>query len=654
MKEGEIPMESAESVIMGVAGSGKTHSLAMALKEDLPSQRVSTTCFKAPIRTMTRINMAVKDEKVVRMKSSKYFDILMDTIKDIARSTPGHHPVPPTSMEVTKYAPKFVQELEEKMIRHVVDETQYEDQLRDLQSALLGDYRWNRLTDSGGQPQFLEILPVFLHHISLGIFTIKLNERLDHFPFIEYYNELGKPVGRPYKSHFTHEQILKYCMRALVSQAWGGHTKFLFLGTHLDLKDDSIGESIADKNAKLREMVNSFGIQNKVVYCNRNFDLIFAINARDPGEEDWKVMEEVREEIVECSKVLEDSMVQHIPIKWFAMELALVQFVEKRKQAVLKESTCFEMVAKFHFDQDSFKAALRYLQEIKLIFYFESMELIVADIQVFLNILSQIVRYNIELHTNPHQWTSLDYKWKKFKGHGILHTSCLKKFRGHYIKGVFSPKELLEMFTSLGIVSELGSDEYLMPCILPPEDKDLCYPKPSATSVPEESVPPMIVEFPGGTMLGAFCGLVCYLMNTAKWQLAIQRNRDPVHLTRNSIHFKAPGKSPGKVCIDDPISTFFVVSYHGKVASRVCPRIRLTILKGLENLTYVPPNEAATATTSSQQNQPLVTFSCPCEVLPLHPATMSDDGDFLTCPFDAEISAKVTDAHRIWFGGKHH
>ena len=70
--------------------------------------------------------------------------------------------------------PKYMEKLEEEMHRQL---GKGEDEPK-----LLYTLRWNRLTDSGGQPQFLEILPIFTHHISLGIIVIKLNERLDCFP----------------------------------------------------------------------------------------------------------------------------------------------------------------------------------------------------------------------------------------------------------------------------------------------------------------------------------------------------------------------------------------------------------------------------------------------------------------------------------------
>ena len=88
------------------------------------------------------------------------------------------------------------------------------------------------------------------------------------------------------------------------------------------------------------------------------------------------------------------------------------------------------------------------------------MQLLVADMQVFLDILSEVVSlqhraYLILPEVIP---TLLEYKWKKFSRHGILHASSLDKCPYQLRPGrAFSPKELLQMFTSLYIVSAPGS-----------------------------------------------------------------------------------------------------------------------------------------------------------------------------------------------------
>ena len=512
----------------------------------------------------------------------------------------------------------------------------------DGEPQLLYKLRWIRLTDSGGQPQFLEILPIFIHHISLGIIVIKLNERLDCFPMMEFYNEEGESVGEPYKSCYSQWQVVKHFLRALKSQAGEGKdVKFLFIGTHKDRMKEC-DESFEDKNYILQQIVHSFNMLANIIY--NGLGLIFPINAETPKAEDWEVMKQVRCRLVACADVPRIK----IPVRWFAMELALQRFVLETKQAVLLESKCWELVANFHFDKKGFKAAMRYLHQIKHIFYYEDglKSLVVADIQVIQNKLCEAVSYNIELRTNPNRHEALDYKWKKFCDRGILHASCLDKFPDSYIEGVFSPKELLQLFISLCIVSELGSNEYLMPCVLPVDKIPCCNPDPST-----QSVPAMVVEFPaGGPMLGLFCGLVCYLMNIAKWKLAEHRGV-PVHITRSSVHFNIPGY-PGKVTFNDPLFTFFTLTFHGPLddAPEVCPLIRETILTGIEevsrNLNYLP--QGKTASSSADRNKPNITFLCPCKTTPLHPAVMSRNGKCLLHPDNAEIYASVTDQHKMW------
>ena len=657
MKDGSIPLRRVNSVVMGVAGSGKTRSLKMALGEELPKKRVSTACAKAPVRTVIRnishSRFSVSGEaevggeiKITRTQGSEYFEMLMRTIKDIITHRRGNHRtlLPSSSAKAgDTIVPEFVQDIQQEMIQLASQEDP------STSKALLHDLTWNKISDSGGQPQFLQIISTFIHNISLGIFPIKLNERLDHFPMIEYYNEEGLPVGKPYRSLYSHEQILRYCMRALVSQGREGTTtKLLFLGTYADLEDQSIGESIVDKNVKIREILKSFRMDANVIYSDSSFNLIFAINAMTPGKKDWEVMERVRVAISRCSNVPPVK----IPIKWFALELVLLRFVEEKKQAVLLESTCLEMVSSFHFDQDSLKAALHYLHQGKIIFYYQKKKLIVANIQVFLDILSQVVRYNIELRTNPDQPAALDYKWKKFARHGILHASCLDKFPENFVESVFTREEVLLMFIDLCIVSKLGKDEYLMPCILPDPKSAFHNPEPDT-----QTVPAMAIDFPdGGPMLGLYCGLLCYLMNSKEWAPLMDRKRDPLHLTRSSIYFKAPYGLPGMVTISDSLSTFFLVTFHDspvEVAEEVCPFILESILAGIHQ---VSRTLNYTSNTDSQKlTEPVVTFLCHCNATPLHTATMSTfkkfSERFLTCPLEPRPYIRMTKEHQMWFGG---
>lgn len=340
------------------------------------------------------------------------------------------------------------------------------------------------------------------------------------------------------------------------------------------------------------------------------------------------------------------------------LELSLQRHVEETKEAVLLEERCLMLVANFHFNRGNFKAALKYLHRIKHIFYYESGKrnnLIVADISVIQIKLSELVSFSIELcaanRKGKPMAMAVDYKWIKFGKNGILHISCLDEFPEHYIKGVFTPNDLMELFTSLCIVSRLNPKEYLMPCVLAVEEKVLCNPEPET-----QPVAAMLIEFPnGGPMLGSYCGLVCYLINTGGWKLVPKPNGEPVHITRSSAHFEVPGL-PGKVTINDPLSTFFLVTVHSplEVASKLCPSIRETILTGIRevsrNLNYLGKNEAASVNTLLT---PVITFLCTCESTPIHPAKMikMDHRRYLMCPHSQESKA-LSYGQRIWLRSK--
>ena len=689
MADGHMEMRSSDGVILGVAGSGKTSCLTMAVDEKVLEKRVSTPCAKAPVRTVTYNRIGVtKRQTLSRMEEDQYFNNVSHSImteakkeqakkeqakkeqakkeqakkeqakkeqakkeqakkeqakkvqaeKEQAMPTPS---LPPPTMAMQPDTSDNLKKLEAEIILSFHDKSRPYD--------LLYDMRLSKLTNCGGQPQFLEVLPVFVHHMSLGIFTIKLNERLDHHPMIEYYGEDSKPIGKPYRCPYSHEEIIKRCVRAFISQ--GSHSeqfKFLFIGTHRDLLKDCKGETLSEKNIKLRKIVNSFNMDDHVAYSNPiSGDLIFAINAKDPSPEDWEVIEEVRKEIAESS----DVPPINIPVRWFAIELALMRYAKETQHAVLTEEACFDLV-KGYSDQTDFKAALRYLHRAKLIFYFEERGLVVIDMQAILDTLSRIVRRNIELNTNSNARRLIDPNsrkiWSEFCVYGILNIKCLDEFDDHYVEGMFSAKELLELLIHLRIVSELSPDEFLMPSLLQMKEEACCNPEPET-----QAVPALTVEFPdGGPMLGLYCRLICYLISTEKWKVA-EKELKPYHLSRSSVHFSAPGGYPGRVTVNDPLSTFFVLTYHGPVATRVCPIILSTILAGLEKVSetfsYTSQDEETTAVETAK---PHLSFLCPCQTTPLHPAIVSEDGMFLMCKDDNMKYEEVTAAHKTWPIGK--
>ena len=113
---------------------------------------------------------------------------------------------------------------------------------------------WVYLIDSGGQTEFLEILPAFLQHTSVCLFVTKLSENLSERPKIEYFED-RKQVGEPMLCPFTNEQMLMHCVQTIQTQCIHSSTnqdsKLVMIGTHRDLEDQCF-ESREEKNQRLQ------------------------------------------------------------------------------------------------------------------------------------------------------------------------------------------------------------------------------------------------------------------------------------------------------------------------------------------------------------------------------------------------------------------
>ena len=376
MEEGCLELKYTSGVLLGLMGSGLENSLRMALSQILNDADLSEHKYTS----ITQANVGIRGDKLNWMQDNVYFSTMVNTA---ATSLPSQLRQP-----FSLCCDTDMRKLEQKS-------SQSAGAAGPNDHEKLNDFSWIKFIFCDVKtPQFLGVMHFFLQDISLGIFCIKLDERLDHHPVVKYYDEKGKDVQFSCPSSYTHEQIIKFCMRAFVSLDGGRNgLKLLFVGTHLDLIDNC-DETLEDKTLVLHKIVRSFKMTENVIVTTNNDaedDIIFPINAKTPGDKDWEVMRCVRRAIIENSHVPPT----RVPIKWFCIELLLWRGVKQANQEVLLDSTLFEMVSHFQFDSANFKSALKYLHRSKLIYYLAESGLIVANMQVIPNKINELVHYQL-------------------------------------------------------------------------------------------------------------------------------------------------------------------------------------------------------------------------------------------------------------------
>ena len=673
MTHGYVEARDIKALILGAAGTGKSHTIALIMDEDPPTLRCSTPCATRPVRAVSRTRAEKRGEKWVRvthgelsqtiadtstMLSSKLYPTNTSVCSSTTSTIAGSSTLQTGHQKNTSCSPFSKQGATTSSITHEklssISNSAEDELLRRIEMSPYKRYAKKAFTrdrisliDTGGQPQFHEVLPIFMRGTSAIMFAIKLNESLSDHPLIEYYDDSGQLVGIPYRSAYTNEQILRYCIRVMQSQISQCEQGFchntIFIGTHKDL-EKQCPESREEKNLKICDMLLP-EVQNDVIYYGEELkELIFPLNAKTPGLQEREIAAELRRVIVERSHIKP----KEIPLRWHTLEIALQKQMLELGRSVLSKVECFALAERFHFNDESFEEALKYLDNLNILFYYKDVlpNIIFCDSQVLLDKITELVEYSHRLKTNPSQLKAVEAQLRKFRDQGIVTLELLSKreFSKHYVPGIFGPAQLLKLFTKLLIVSQISEEEYLMPCLLPVTEEP----------TPRNSVPPLLFYFPNSLLLGVFCALVAYLLSQGEWKLIFDPDsRSPAKVSRNIIQFIVPGGLPGKIVLTDSFSAYLQVSVElpknapSSLHSIVCPQIRETIMAGLHK---------ASATLHYTCTFQDAFFCCGhSNSNPKPHATIVDSSHTLmTCTMNpSEVCSTLEEQHMVWFGSRH-
>ena len=677
MKEGELSYRSGNSFLMGSGGSGKTHTLHTMLREKPPLVRQSTQCVKNPVRAVAQCKLGVSKKEAGetcfnRITDQQYSDMLCESAKHLKLSYTGKqsqqsHTRRQDSDEVAVAHISagdfsFLSPVQQVQLATTSSKVMHSGLERELVVRMhagskvagqLDDQDMIDMGDSGGQPMYHEILPVFITNTMFGMLTVKLNEPLDSQPLVEYYTN-GKPIGKPFKSPFTHLQTFRHCMRVLQSTCESGKCpKIAFIGTHKDLEHECKDENRAEKERKLLSIIPP-NMRDHVLFCDaKSQSLIFAINAKCPGDDDQAVLADLRY-LMLCE--LQKLPRVRIPHRYFALEMAFQRLAKYQTKAILSKEECFKEATKFHFTRESFEDALQYLVAHKLIMHYSEVlpEVVFINSQVILDKITELVEHSLILRENQPtrvQAARSVRGYCEFKYCGIITRDILSQFKSGYIPKLFEEDDLVLLFKHLLIVAKVGEGKYLMSCLLQPEKEAIPHPLSFLASY---VVPSFLFYFGrDGPKLGVYCCLLSTLIADSRWELLMEDD-NPVQLSRNRAHFTIPGNHPGFITITDSFTTFFQLEITFpsditqakalEVCEKVCPLIRETVLTGIRK---------ASRRLNYNNSIPDTAFLC-CNAkhqdATLHAATISSSG-LLTCTtHPASIFSEMTEEHKIWFG----
>ena len=499
---------------------------------------------------------------------------------------------------------------------------------------------WIYFTDSGGQPQFHELLPLFIHDVSSIILVSRLSDRLDDHPPDEYYQD-GQLVGEKSSTHLTTTEHIKCLTSSLLSRsaAEGGIPNIIMVGTHRD-KASECSESIEEKNKKLLKIFGPELKKHLIFYAGVE-NLLFPVNTIDPEELDREVARLIRI-AVERSELVKEVKV---PIWWFILEILIQRLAKKLGKRVLSWEQCVKIAYALGFSKRSFNAALKFFNKLNVIKYSSALpDVVFVDSQVPLDNVSDLVQmgYLLRHGAGP---SLLSGNWERFCNEGVVTLEFMDSTCKHFEEGIFESPQLLKLLQDRLVVVLLEAGEYFMPALLDvlsqkELEKHRVFSSPAA---------PLLFRFPCGCRrAGVFCCLVVYLMKQSKWSIQ-HINKELILVARNCVTFRLPKPS----CLITLIDAFYFFEVHiaattkGSVCQEACPTIRKEILAGIE---------AASEKLHYSNDHPEVAVFCSCQGVAAslpnsvrHAAIVQEGGEDCAC-VETSLSTALDERHTIWLG----
>ena len=404
--------------------------------------------------------------------------------------------------------------------------------------------------DSGGQPEYINMLPAINNCPTINFVVLDMTKRLDDPVMVQYKSKHNKNFA-DYPLQYSNLDMIGLLM-SLTTDSLEQPTKQTpirtrlsipnksyigFVGTHKDkLEKESCQERIAALNNRLTSIVEEGDCKFSVLPAENG--ILFPVDNTTAGDSDSEdgVVKMLRQKIEDfMDKMRSESTDNQLPINWMMLELELqelhqnsgtkyITYEEYKRIATEKASMVPEEVEESlqHFD---YLGVLLHFKEVPGLHYY-----VIIDHQWLFNNLAMI------MHLSPDDIDFQDHRFKKqFKERRLLAISELCNIDW---KNELCPDYFFNLLVYLKVIAAVTLSEveyYYIPCIL------------SSTKHYNDKYKflysePLLVQFSSGFLpRGFFCSLVVHLLQglPTGWDHQLHNTE---HFS-NVITFQLPDKS---------------------------------------------------------------------------------------------------------------
>ena len=452
---------------------------------------------------------------------------------------------------------------------------------RDLsQLPATGKQDWIYFIDSGGQPQFQEVLQAFIPNTSILLLAIKLTEKLSNCPLMEY-EKNGVTYSLGHHALSNKEILIRLAKTICYSKS---NMQIALAGTYYDeyVKTDTPSETMEEKEQQLQEIFSSR--KDDLIYRDSTCqNVIFPVNGlqAEEGKFDDPVVCQLRSSITSTPNPIQID----VPLRWHAFELAIQAEARRMGTQVLSLEKCIEISEALNFPPDDVIPALIFLSNYNLILYYPSLlpNVVFTTPQVLLDKVTELIERVYQL-SNPgnsvNQPCATRGEYKTMRDLGIMSIQILKDFPKYYIPDLFSEDDMVKIFAHLYILAEIENGKFFMPALLPP------FTPVELDQLLNLSTPPLLFNFENSCApAGLFCALVvCLASHLTGWR--VRHDIKPLNgVKSNAACFVIPGISLVATLVD----SFYQFELHYRCFpqhEKHLPKIREVVSEGLEEVIH--------------------------------------------------------------------
>ena len=389
------------------------------------------------------------------------------------------------------------------------------------------------LTDSGGQPEFQELLPALVVGPCVFFVVFPLHKDLNE-PYPVQYMTPNK-CTKEYVSSLTIKEDIMRSLASIASTQYANENEepkekervqVLLVATF----KDEIPEK-EERKRRLKQLADlvreTDAFRHGMIVSPSKTKMVFTIDNKS-DEKAKKGAKKIRDAFGAIAKKFKVST----PSTWLIFGI-LVQHVYAEHKVIGKEQ-CFKLAQECGIQHEEFEAALEFLcKQTGMVHYYkepsELSTIVIRDPQHLFTRVNELVERTFDFQQTYNLQCTEDFENK-----GIFSVTDYESLTEEHSSSKLTPSMLLKLLEQLKVVVPLGNREkYFMPCAITHLTEAS-----SSNSRCSAIIPPLLIRFESGYCpKGLFGVLVACIVNKPVAGYKLRLDKTDTCITRDAICF---------------------------------------------------------------------------------------------------------------------